>query len=218
MESKETILQTLGELAEKDKFSIKEWNDRGLHPSEDDVINYMNTRLDLVIAELVLAIENNASKRKLKRILKAGLSRYNRIDLDTEEAEFIVDYFDLLSYTIGIRFGDNLMRWLYGISLFWLMKITRIFKPERIINIKKYLCTKCSAELEIQLKKKGSNSKSEWIIGKCLTCNEFNLMDTFADAKLTTFKNFYPQEHLSKDEFTEEQASIRLEQVKYWRK
>jgi predicted ATP-dependent serine protease len=70
----------------------------------------------------------------------------------------------------------------------------------------------------MELKGIGSKKESDWIIGKCMTCNEYNFMESFSNAKKTSFSNFYPKENLSKEEFSEEQAKTRLEQVKYWRK
>lgn len=84
LESADKILDELGQLAEYDKFAYERWNERGLHPSDEDVIKYMNDRLNLCIAELILAIENGAVKWQIRKILKKGLSRYRRIDLDTE--------------------------------------------------------------------------------------------------------------------------------------
>lgn len=218
MEEKEKILEQFAELIEKDKFSTEEWNKRGLNPSDDDVIAYMNSRLEMVLAELILAVDNNSNKRTLKKILKKGLARYRRIELDTEEAEFIVDYFEFFAHILEIRFGDNLMRWLYGFFVYWLMKITRLLKPERILSTKKQPCTKCGSDLEIQLKKSGSGRNGAWEIGKCLSCNEYNIIESFDDAKNQTFINFSYEESLSKEEYNEEQANIRLEQIKYWRK
>ena len=43
MEEKEKILEQFAELIEKDKFSTEEWNKRGLNPSDDDVMAYMNS-------------------------------------------------------------------------------------------------------------------------------------------------------------------------------
>ena len=91
MEPKEKILNQFAELVEKDKFSTEEWNKRGLNPSDENVIAYMNSRLEIVMAELILAVDKNSSKRTLKKILKKGLARYRRIDLDTEEAQFPSD-------------------------------------------------------------------------------------------------------------------------------
>ena len=80
MEPKEKILNQFAELVEKDKFSTEEWNKRGLNPSDENVIAYMNSRLEIVMAELILAVDKNSSKRTLKKILKKGLARYRRID------------------------------------------------------------------------------------------------------------------------------------------
>ena len=76
MEPKEKILNQFAELVEKDKFSTEEWNKRGLNPSDENVIAYMNSRLEIVMAELILAVDKNSSKRTLKKILKKGLARY----------------------------------------------------------------------------------------------------------------------------------------------
>jgi Domain of unknown function (DUF4844) len=218
MSEKEKILEELLKLVNKNKFGDEEWAKRGLNPSDESVIKYMNDRLDIIIAELTLAVTNDATKSQLKGVLKKGLARYKRIDLDTEEAEFIVDYLDLLAHIVNIKFGNNLMRWLYGNFLFVLLKVGRIIRPERVIAIKRQPCTKCRAEIRIELKRKGSGRKSDWILGKCMTCQEYNMMESFADAKITGYHNFFPEEHLGKDEYSEEQANIRLEQVKYFRK
>ena len=70
MEPKEKILNQFAELVEKDKFSTEEWNKRGLNPSDENVIAYMNSRLEIVMAELILAVDKNSSKRTLKKTLK----------------------------------------------------------------------------------------------------------------------------------------------------
>lgn len=218
MQGPVNILEELTILAEKDKFAFDEWYNRGLNPSDPDIIEYMDSRLNLCISELIQAVKNNASPRKLKRVLRKGLSRYRRIDLDTEEAEFIFDYFQLLAGITGIRFNNNLMYWLYGPVIVVMLKISRLIKPERILETKKQPCTKCNADLEMQLLEKRSEVDSVWVIGKCLSCNEYNLVESFPNSRETRYLNFYPEEYLSRDEYTKEQAEVRLEQVKYWRK
>ena len=66
MEPKEKILNQFAELVEKDKFSTEEWNKRGLNPSDENVIAYMNSRLEIVIKIQV----KEHSKKYLKKDLQ----------------------------------------------------------------------------------------------------------------------------------------------------
>lgn len=220
LKEKDKILDELGELAEMDKFSYEKWYDRGLNPSDDDVIKYMNDRLNLCLAEIILEISKDTIKEKyIRRTLITGLRRIRRIDLDTEEAEFIADYFDLISKIIGFKIANEIMKWLYGPFVFYLLKIGGFFKrKDKILYQKQQPCSKCGNAIVLAVKKEGGENTGNWIIGKCTNCHEYNLIESFPNSKSVTFTDFYPEEYLSKQEYSLENAKQRLEQIKYWRK
>ena len=89
------------------------------------------TRLfNLCADNLIKAKNDNYSSRKLKAVLKAGLSNFNKLDYDTEEKEFICDIFHELATIVNIDFNENLNKWLYGSFLITLMKIKNILKQD----------------------------------------------------------------------------------------
>ena len=51
-----------------------------------------------------------------------------------------------------------------------------------------------------------------------INCNEFNLLSTGPNIKVMRFGNYKSIEQLPKAEYTEEQANVRLEQIKFFRK
>lgn len=220
IKEKDKILGELGDLAEMDKFSYQQWNDRGLNPSDDDVIKYMNDRLNLCLAEIILELCKHTTKEKrIKSILVTGLKRFKRIDLDTEEAEFVADYFDLISKIIGIKVSNEIMKWLYGPFVFYFLKVAHFFKKEsKIVYQKQQPCSKCGNVIVFTVKKESSEGAGKWIIGKCTNCQEYNLIESFTNSISVTYTNFYPEEYLSKQEYSSENANQRLEQKKYWGK
>jgi Domain of unknown function (DUF4844) len=216
--NKEEMISELKKLVSPEGFKNEILHSEEIWRSDPELYDWIFSKMNYCTTQLISSAENNSSKRHQKRILKSSLDSFRRIDFDTEDAEFVTDCFDLLSKILDIKFADNLMRWLYGPVIWILVKIGKFFNPEKVIAKKSVPCTNCNATLSIELKSKGSGNQSNWVIGKCVTCKEYNLMETFDNAKRTTYSNFYPSEYLLKDEFDEEKAKIRLEQIKYFRK
>lgn len=221
MPDKQEILEELKRLISAEESDKDSWYGKEIwdHEHDAELISFISSRMHKCTVELIRGIEGNFEEWKLKAILKSHLQSFRRSDYDTEDAEFITECFEVLAYIIKIRFGSTLMRWLYGTPLWLLLKIGRLIKPERTIAVKKQQCRNCGAELKIELMNVTDyNRDSVWIIGRCMKCNEFNLLESFPNSKRIRFHNFYPTDHLDKDEFTEEQAKTRLEQIQYWRK
>lgn len=82
--------------------------------------------------------------------MKNWLGSVNRSHYDTEEKEFICDYFDQLSKIVSVDFKDNLNQWLYSGFLNTLFKLIKLIKgKEKIIRTLSQDCTNCKAKLEI---------------------------------------------------------------------
>ncbi len=165
-------------------------------------------------------LKQNKSKSLIKKELNNGLSRFNKLDYDTEEKEFICDYFFDLSQILEIDFKENLNNWLYGFGLNSLMKVMAAIKgPEKVIETLSQNCTKCNSRIEtFILQKQEDITYSCYDIVKCKLCGEYNLLDKGPGIKQFRVGNYETIEHLSKDEYTFEQAITRLEQIKYFRK
>lgn len=220
MTDKQTTLDKLNAFRKLDKFSSSAWEQRGLNPSDDEMCNRLQNLLNDCADNLIEATNSDFKPRQLKSILKSCLDSVNSSDYDTEEREFICDYFDQLSKIVSVDFKDNLNSWLYGKVLNTLFKVTSFFKgQDKIVETLSQDCTQCGSKLEtfITRKEEGIPDYS-WKIIQCNNCNEFNLLSTGPNIKEYRFGNYKSIEQLPKTEYTEEQANARLEQIKYFRK
>jgi hypothetical protein len=110
----EDILNRLISFKERDKFSTKAWNDRGLNPSGYELCDQLTIFFNSCTDNLINAVKKNASSRQLRRILVTALSSLRRSHYDTEEKEFICDLFLELSGIVEVDVKYDLSKWLYG--------------------------------------------------------------------------------------------------------
>jgi hypothetical protein len=80
-------------------------------------------------------------------------------------------------------------------------------------------CNNCHTTLESHIlqKENGIPSYSYHIV-KCASCGGLNLLSPGPNIKQLKFGNYQLIETLSKDEFNDDQAMTRLEQIKLFRK
>lgn len=214
------ILEKLSQFKQKDKFSDSEWDKRGLNPSDIELCSKMERLFNDCADSLINSVKNNKNKKANKKILKSGLQRFNKLDYDTEEREFICDYFFELSQIVDVDIKNNLNNWLYGYGINTIIKVLSAFKkPDKIIETLSQNCTKCNSKLETYILERQSDfPNTAFNIVKCKTCGEFNLIDQEPGIKRQKFGNYDWVEQLSKDEYNDEQAKTRLEQIKFFRK
>ena len=220
MTDKQTTLDKLNTFRKLDKFSTSAWEKRGLNPSDSEMCNRLQNLFNDCADNLIEATNSDFKPRQLKSILKSWLDSVNSSDYDTEEREFICDYFDQLSKIVSVDFKDNLNSWLYGKVLNTLFKVTSFFKgKDKIIETLSQNCTKCGSKLEtFIIRKEEGIPDYNWTIIQCNNCNEYNLLSTGPNIKELRFGNYKSIEQLPKTEYTEEQANVRLEQIKFFRK
>jgi hypothetical protein len=219
MQTGQFQIDKLIEFKQKDKFSTKAWNDRGLNPSSSELCNKLTQLFNSSAENLINAINLKSTSRQLKTTLKQELSKFNKLDYDTEEKEFICDVFHELSTIVDIDFKDDLNKWLYGSVLTILLKLKNIINPEKIIETLKQPCTNCGTQLESYiLKKENGILESSFYIVRCKNCKELNLLSCGPNIKQLKFGNYEYVETLNTSEYTYEQALARLEQIKFFRK
>ncbi|GAA3920433.1 DUF4844 domain-containing protein [Chitinophaga oryziterrae] len=219
MEKLHTI-NRLSALRQKDKFSAPEWEKRGLSPSGAECCLQLDMQFNDTLDALITAVENNASSRQLKSLLSQHLSAFDKSEYDTEEREFIADTFHKLSTIVDVDIKYALNSWMYGIVLGTLIKISTLFKrPRKVIETLSQECSNCKTALDTFILERGNEIPDLcWDIIQCDSCNEFNLLNKGPHIRQLRFGNYRWVEQLSKDEFNEEQAIVRLEQIKYFRK
>lgn len=203
----------------RNKFSTKAWDERGLIPSSAEVCQMLSKHFDVCADRMITAINEQRSEQEIKKLLKSLLAQINKHDFDTEEKEFICDLYYELSMIAGVDLKEELNKWLYGSFVNTLMKMTRTFKTERIVETRQQPCSSCGNTLETYIiGKEQGIPDSDWFIIKCNHCNELNLLSPGPNIKQIKFGNYQLVETLRKEEYTEEQAAIRLEQIKLFRK
>ena len=211
-------LDRLKFLLDKKKFSDSEWEKRGLNQSSSELCEQLENKMNLCLKSLIILIENNASEKELKKDLRKSLRSFDRTNFDTEEKEFISDYFNQISKALEIDFKDDLNKWLYGNIVNTILKISEFIKGKIIETISQD-CTKCNAKLDtFILEKDNEIPASDFFIVKCISCGEYNLIDNILKAKRLKFGNYEFIEQLSRKDYNLDEALIRLKQIKYFRK
>ena len=168
-------ISNLKALQKRYKFSDEEWEKRGLNPSSTELSIYLDSALNSCLESLIHVIEKSNSEKRIKRALKAGLKSIDKSALDTEEKEFVADYFYQISRTVCVDIKNELNSWLYGSFLTSLMKIKEMINPERIVEIVSQDCTKCGIPLEtFILKKEEGIPDYQWEIVQCNNCKDYN--------------------------------------------
>ncbi len=219
MSPEQSKLEQLKAFMQRDKFSDQAWNNRGLNPSDPEISSTLKLLLDECAGSLIEAINTNANDKQIKTILKSHLSNINKQEYDTEEKEFICDLFNELTQIINIDFKDNLNKWLYGSAISTLLKLQSTLNPKRVLETIHQTCPTCNAAIDtfIMRKEEGIPDYS-WIIVQCDNCKDYTIISYGPNIKETKSGNYKLIEQLPKDQFTQEQAEIRLEQIRYFRK
>ncbi|MBZ4036427.1 DUF4844 domain-containing protein [Flavobacterium sp. 17A] len=212
--------ERLNYLLEKKKFADSEWEKRGLNPSDNELCELMESKFNECLHSLILLIENNAFQSKLKLELKRSLKSFDKSIFDTEEREFICDYFDEIAKIIETDFKNELNKWLYGSLLNSFIKLSSFIKgKEKVVDILSQECTKCHASLEtFILQKEEGIPDSDFFIVRCKSCREFNLIDIGSNIKQLRFGEYELEEQLSRNQYDLDGAKIRLKQLQFFRK
>ena len=207
-------------LLEKNKFSYPEWEKRGLNPSASELCEYLENNLNSCLNSLIDKTENNASQKELKKTLSLNLRSLNKSNLDTEEKEFVCDYYNDFSKIVEVDFKSELNNWLYGTLLNLLIKISELIKgKEKIVETLVQNCTKCNSKFETFILEKNEEiPDSVFFIVRCKSCREYNLIEKGSNIKRLRFGEYELTEQLAKKDYDLEGAKIRLKQIQFFRK
>ena len=204
---------------QRDKFSDQAWDKRGLNPSAWEASLKLTELFNQCADTLIDAVGKNASDKQLKTILRSHLSNFSKRDYDTEEKEFVCDLFYELAQIIEIDFADNLNRWLYGSTMSVLLKIQATFNPRKVLDTIEQTCLACGGAINtFIIRREEGIPDYSWNIVQCKNCKDYSLVSYGPNVKEAKFGNYDLIEQLPKEEFTKEQAEIRLEQVRHFRK
>lgn len=212
----------LEKLKSKEKFSNEEWGNRGLNPSEKSLCIKLEKSFNDLLTNLISANNTKKMDKEIEFIFERYFKEIKSHELDTEEREFIVDYFAEIAEILNIRSINEKLNFLtYGIEAYNHQEAERkasekILAEERkrheIISIE---CQKCKTQLETFVLERDNDIPSfEFDIIKCVKCSEFNILDKGCGIKRYRFLNYEQIEELSKEEYDLPKALQRLEQLK----
>ncbi|EJL64483.1 DUF4844 domain-containing protein [Flavobacterium sp. CF136] len=212
----------LEKLKNKEKFSNEEWENRGLNPSEKSLCIKLEKSFNDLITNLISSSNTKKSPQEIETIFEKYFNKIKSDELDTEEREFVVDYFDEIAKILkSDSLNEKLNSWTYGTEAYDYEKAVKklsekILEEERkrheIISME---CSKCRTQLETFILEKDNSIPSfEFDIIKCVKCSELNILDKGCGIKRYRFLNYELIEELPKEEYDLSKALQRLEQLK----
>lgn len=196
----------LHEFISTDKFSDEIWESRGLNSSGLEMSNRLNIFFNKCANELL-----ESKKENYKGCLNFQLKQIDSFDYDTEEREFIIEYFFELSEICSIDLKNELMKWMYGEDIGELINHKKSSIGEIITNS----CTNCNGALNTEIieRQKGIPDFAYTII-KCKDCSELNMIELGPEIKQFSFGNYTVEAHLPKSDYSKKQALEKLKQLK----
>ena len=209
------VLLDLQAFQAKSKFANAAWEARGLRPSDSELSARLNRWFNNCAAQLITHVQQGAHKPQLKQTLVAGLNALARSDYDTEEREFVVDYFRELAQLVEVDVNDELTTWQYGQLAHALLNGVGRSKTEKAAPALTQACTKCKAALEtFLLEQQPAIPSACFLVAQCEVCTELNLIEVPNGVKRMNFGKYTALQSLDRKEYTPEQAEAKLAQLK----
>lgn len=109
-------VQELRALAGKDNFSEEKTE---FYPGVNDPIlkKDLTRKFNLAVHAFIEAVENKASKKQYIDLLRNSINKFDRAELDTEDAEHVASNFEKIMDCIGLESsGGVLNEWMYGFN------------------------------------------------------------------------------------------------------
>jgi hypothetical protein len=212
----------LEKLKTKEKFSSEEWKNRGLNPSEKSLCIKLENSFNDLLTNLISANNTKKSHTEIENIFERYFREIKSDELDTEEREFVVDYFDEIAKILKIdRLKEKLNSWTYGTEDYDHEKAVKKLSEKTLEEERKRHeiisteCSKCKTQLETFILERDNQIPSfEFDIIKCVKCSELNILDKGCGIKRYRFLNYELIEELPKEEYDFPKALQRLEQLK----
>ena len=215
-----TRIQELEKLKNKEKFASGEWENRGLNPSEKSLCVKLEKSFNELLINLISASKVKKSNQEFENIFESYFAKIKSEELDTEELEFVADYFDEIVKILNIdSINKKLNFWTYGIEDYDYEKIEREHSEKILLEERKRHeilsteCLKCKTQLETFILERDDSIPSfEFDIIRCVKCSELHILDKGSGIKRYRFLNYELIEELPKDEYDLSKALNRLEQ------
>lgn len=117
------MLVALATFRDSKKFLCAEPEFRLINPSPTSVTQPMEVALNQCATDLLSLVQHGAQPVQFKACISASLRSVEK-PFDTEDREYLCYYYNQLGQCVGIKVGPLLNRWLYGVLLSALMRLT----------------------------------------------------------------------------------------------
>lgn len=111
------LIESVKAFRDKDHFSAKAWEERGLIPSPGPVVARLKTWLHQVANSLIQGLETNPDTELLRPLFVKALSDFEKEYADTEETEFACELLYDLANSINLNISFELNSFIYGPTL-----------------------------------------------------------------------------------------------------
>lgn len=217
MSENNPVLNKLEIFLTKRKFTEFDFIKFEIIPYQPEKATHMENCVNQCAQWLIDDVKNNRSTRHVKSTIIRGFGQFNKKDYTEEERKLIGFYLDELSSLFNADI--DFIYYYFTLNLFnaiWLSIVSLFVAPrkpimDRFINT----CTKCGSQLmTLTFQKVPDDSEKLYSIVKCKICGEYNLIEIVTGLKEMRHIYYDIEEQYSKQDFTLEQANIRLGQIK----
>ena len=116
MKVKNDATYQLKTLAGKDNFASNGALYTGVH--NPALRANLNARFDLAIAHFTDAVDRKATKNEYLALLASEIKKFERVELETEDAEQVGTNFEHIMDCIGLDSSEGILNnWMYGFDL-----------------------------------------------------------------------------------------------------
>jgi len=214
------ILRQLENFRLKRKFTTTDWEKRELIPPSQNISSLMEDNINTCTESLIHLVKQKSNKWKLRNGLINGLYLFRKSDYNSDERQLICTYFDSLSSILKINIDFRLNSFTFSwLSAVFLSIVTVLIFKDHFVDNHIHNCETCGAKLESLILEKDYNLKdSGYIIVKCYICGNYNLIELCPEIKRFKSRNYELIEIFSGNNHNQEQAKIRFEQIRLFRK
>ncbi|OIV42073.1 DUF4844 domain-containing protein [Flavobacterium johnsoniae] len=193
-----------------------------MNPSEKSLCIELENSFNDLLTNLISANSTKKSDKEIEKIFERYFKEIKSEELDTEEMEFVADYFDEIGKILNIQsINKKLNLWTYGIEDYDHEEAVKKASEKILAEERKRYeilfieCQKCKTQLETFILERDNDIPSfEFDIIKCVKCSELNIFDKGCGIKRYRFLNYELIEELPKDQYDLPKALQRLEQLK----
>lgn len=92
-------------------------DESGLYPGcpDEELKGKLNAQVDAVISSFISKTKEEASSAEYLELPRSEIERFDRVHLDTEEAEQVSGYFEEIMGCVGLESSQGALNtWLYG--------------------------------------------------------------------------------------------------------